>query len=888
MRIERIKLRDFRGVTEQEVTFNTTGVTVIEGDNEAGKTSVADAFDLLRRWKDSSGRQEIKEAKPVNRDVGPFVEATFTVGEYRMTYRKQWISGKLTELEIHAPHSEQLSGDQAHERVEQLLRDHADMTLFDSLWYRQGDRIAQAELAGSKSLLSALDAAADDGGEEVRHGAQDELLKRVGKERERYWTGATGKEIKDRTTRRQELAAAQSRVEALQQSLARLEQTADAHAAAERELLALQQRELDIERQVTQARAAVARLEGLRTAVGDARAKDAQATLALSEATRDLDDVRAELIRRVATDADSITDLQEQERQAAPQLDAAEAAVTAATEARASAQASLNLAQLELSSRRAVAELLHERAAYAALSERSQRLEQAEVELTEATRALESIRVTPDLVRDINAAHGLVDRLRARVEAGQARVRVEARRELTVAIGAERRQIQAGAEIETPVSGALEIDLPDIARIVVSSPEQSGGAELELQTAQGQLNELLEQSGVDSHEAAAAALEERGNQTHNRERAGDRRAAALAGLEPSQLAAQLERARQRTAVLEPERGEAAAELQPDEADALVEAAGKEMERLHRELAAAQVSLDSASSALKIHAERAAERRGALERLTAASQAATAALEAARAQVSDASLQEAVDAAAEAAQGARKALAEAEQALHDANADALQAELDNKLALSGRNATQLVKLRDSAVGSRALLESEGHSGLSDRLARELAERDTRAQTLAAEDRRADAAALLYETLVRKRKAAHAVHAQPFREQLLRYARIVWGPDVEVVIDPETFQILSVSRDGVTIPFAGLSAGTREQFAILARLAVAAIVGTDGGDQRPGGVPVIIDDALGYSDPGRLTKLGAAFSVAGRESQVIVLTCVPDRYRDIGNAESVKIG
>lgn len=52
-------------------------------------------------------------------------------------------------------------------------------------------------------------------------------------------------------------------------------------------------------------------------------------------------------------------------------------------------------------------------------------------------------------------------------------------------------------------------------------------------------------------------------------------------------------------------------------------------------------------------------------------------------------------------------------------------------------------------------------------------------------------------------------------------------------------------------------------------------------------MIIDDALGYSDPARLERLGAAFGVAGKDCQVIVLTCEPGRYRGIGGAKVVPL-
>jgi uncharacterized protein YhaN len=54
-----------------------------------------------------------------------------------------------------------------------------------------------------------------------------------------------------------------------------------------------------------------------------------------------------------------------------------------------------------------------------------------------------------------------------------------------------------------------------------------------------------------------------------------------------------------------------------------------------------------------------------------------------------------------------------------------------------------------------------------------------------------------------------------------------------------------------------------------------------------VPLIIDDALGNTDPERLEGMAAVLSVAGRECQIIVLTCYPERYRHVATAEIVNI-
>jgi uncharacterized protein YhaN len=49
----------------------------------------------------------------------------------------------------------------------------------------------------------------------------------------------------------------------------------------------------------------------------------------------------------------------------------------------------------------------------------------------------------------------------------------------------------------------------------------------------------------------------------------------------------------------------------------------------------------------------------------------------------------------------------------------------------------------------------------------------------------------------------------------------------------------------------------------------------------------DDALGYTDPERLCLMGAVLAKAAKECQIIIFTCVPDRYGNIGEATVVSM-
>ena len=77
---------------------------------------------------------------------------------------------------------------------------------------------------------------------------------------------------------------------------------------------------------------------------------------------------------------------------------------------------------------------------------------------------------------------------------------------------------------------------------------------------------------------------------------------------------------------------------------------------------------------------------------------------------------------------------------------------------------------------------------------------------------------------------------------------------------------MARAGTVEPFEGLSAGTREQIAVLTRLAFAELLA----DQ---GLPatVVLDDALVFSDDRRIEQMFAILANAAARLQIIVLTC-----------------
>jgi hypothetical protein len=148
-------------------------------------------------------------------------------------------------------------------------------------------------------------------------------------------------------------------------------------------------------------------------------------------------------------------------------------------------------------------------------------------------------------------------------------------------------------------------------------------------------------------------------------------------------------------------------------------------------------------------------------------------------------------------------------------------------------------------------------------------------------RAHAAELLHARFGVRRQESRLRYQAPLSERIEEFGRIVFGPDFEVQMGDD-LEVMERTLGGVNLHVDHLSAGAREQLGLLSRLACAVIVSPNGG-----GAPVIIDDALGWSDPDRLSRMGAAIAAAGRQCQIIILTCTPGRYAHVGNAKVVRI-
>lgn len=115
-----------------------------------------------------------------------------------------------------------------------------------------------------------------------------------------------------------------------------------------------------------------------------------------------------------------------------------------------------------------------------------------------------------------------------------------------------------------------------------------------------------------------------------------------------------------------------------------------------------------------------------------------------------------------------------------------------------------------------------------------------------------------------------HLKPFLHDVFPEADITLGED---------FAVSALSRSSPQgEAFGRLSLGTQEQIAVLVRLAMGAMICERGED-----VPVIMDDALVFSDDARIEQMFDAIARAGRKQQVIVFTCRARSFASLGGSE-----
>ncbi|MCH7669454.1 MAG: AAA family ATPase [Acidobacteria bacterium] len=875
MRIRRIKVRNYAGIAEAEVTFPDEGITIVEGPNESGKTSLMDAVDLILDLQDSSNHRRVKQVVPVGKDVGPWVEVEIVAGTYEFTYSKRWARKPETLLVVTKPQREQLSGREAHDRVSEILDEAVDLALWKTLRLVQGEGLAQATFEVS-ALGRALDAAA---GGDVAGDSEDVLWDRIETEFGEYWTPG-GKPKNNLSQAEDDLESAQKKSDEAKAHLRDLDDTA-------RDIQRLDETAKTLEAAGVKA---AAELTALTKQVDDTATLRRAAERCKTDLER-LDLVHAaaqkshqrrdDLITAHQTAADIFDRVNNEIEQAGPtrKIIIEEAASTKAALAVtrthwAQAQASFDQAREDTEYLRQLIEIEQ-------MTERMERINQALQQQQEAEKALESFTVDEEHLSAIEEAHlGLT---KARAAAGQAlpEVVVTALQDLKVTINDTDLDLNHDTD-HTPTPQELtRIVVAGVISVSVRAGGEGTATVERLEEASQLYQALCAQAHVADFAEARKQFDARAAALRSLDDAATTLDRDLRDLQPEALSAKIVNLVERTKKHILDRvatspiptdhtaaqalGHTAAQLLDD-----AKAALDTTERVAEKAATKASQLDIEDAGLA----------GNLSIAKSTADSAGQTLEEARETESDAVLAKEENSASVAAETAKTAYGAAQNELDKADPDSLDALLSNAKAAQERHADNLQKNAERRTELQIRLTHDTERGP----ARDLDEATTSLEEARAHlervSMRAAAAQLLHSVFKAHRQKARDRYAQPFREQIENLGRIVYGSGFEVALGDD-LSITTRTLAHTTLDFDQLSTGAQEQLGLLARLACAMLVSSEGG------APVIFDDALGWTDPDRLTRMGAAISSAANNCQIIILTCVPDRYANVGNARTVTI-
>jgi len=876
MRFLRLRIANYRGVIASEVNFGSAGITLIQGPNEAGKTSLGEAIGLLFDYVDSSKHRSIEAIRPVHRDEGPEIELQAESGPYAFTYFKRFYKKPQTKLTVTRPKTENYTGREAHERAEFILRETIDIDLWKALTIQQGDAIQQPMLTRHPSLSAALEKAAGGRPSDPR---EEGLFDRVGNEYSRYFT-ERGVEKKGLQEARKSQEAAKDEVTEVEQQIRDLDQDIERAASLQRELGQLKKQEQEQEQTVKVHLALIEKISAIETALNEAHLKLESAQKSQQVAQRDKD-ARQLLIDTVGKATKSSRELQEANSMSLPALKQAEDELKKTQAFSGAADKRSKEAEVLAVLRREDFDYYNNKLHLEQLRERKERIDQARKAALRAEEVLTRNKVTSQVLKVILKAEKDLWTTKAKLETGAPHVSLNGLAECQLIIDGVPTTLSKGDNRALPIADTMRLTIPRKLDIEVTAGASLEGLQKKVAEAQLALESSCNAYGVAGPDEAREAFEDRREALQQVDSKGQTEKEALRDLTYDELGDKVSRLQQSIPAYlatRPKKPVICRDL--DSAKKKWVDSDADQQKAKRETETAREVLDAARNVRDGLNAKAQKERVHLDLLSQDLKQAQDDLSRARKSNPDDALETNLTEAARVVADEEASAISAEESLNAENPERVKAlaETATGSLKTTRNRRDAAQTELTEVQTR--LKIHGEEGLHEKIRMVQIRLERIEHENQALFRQTAVAKCLFESMREERDNARRAYVAPLKEKIENLGRLVFNDTFEVEISDE-LRIESRTSKGVRIPFDSLSGGTKEQLSLIFRLACSIMVANDGG------APFIMDDALGYTDPERLQLMGAVLAKAAKECQVIIFTCVPDRYNNIGEATIVPL-
>ena len=891
--LESLDVHNFAGIESAHFAPSATGVTVVHGSNEAGKSSLMSAFSLLLSdWKVSTTSKKVSGFFPVGSGTKPKITARLQLGENLVEYTKDFEKKKVL-LDVLRPSVHNYTGDQAMQKFNELLNGSIDSALREALFVSQGQRLDALDFTAIPSLSSALrtvgdgsgDGAVDDspstagGISEGDQGAAELLVRLIDEE---------DKKLRDRRANRNskgELAEVEADLVRAQEALATAKLEYNDAQAAIREIESKQIQRADAEDDLPDAQKEF-----------DECAERLEAAKKVAETLSSLEN-ELELKKDQVGRWQEASEARKKQKLAQGEL---EQSLKTATEELRGVQKKAEEQQAERNEAKKAFDSAH--AAYVRADKRA-KLATALKNAAEVQGRLESAKEERDSAVKLDAK---VAELAQKVNRNPATPKAEQRiREAMTDLDAQIKIRNAGAtsvHIAGPAGGTVmdngvEAPLGENGlekkvttewtvglgeyEVRVTPAQDSSNLDLNVDEALQKVNAELSAVGLEPialEDPRTAILEDFGRAVRARnedeESLRDQRASLKAVLgkralsdlngQVESLTAEVERLRATCSAL---RSDANVDTDEDideaEATTSLDAATLARDEANEKL----LSLQNSDAI-----ERKIQHEAKVENLQQQLDGAAKDLEAGRERYSDEDLKAKYTQAVQAVDVAREKLDSKRREVGElGDVEDVQASFEGARSRVNMLNQQAQECRvDIAALNAKLGQARGSAETKEQAKAEV----KRLEGVVARLRRqADAAELLHQVVQESRKRMQEKYSEPYRKALNKLSGIIFGSDVDLDVD-EKFQVSSRAIGSVRLEKEQLSGGAQEQVEILQLLAIARLVGHDGS-----GVPIFLDDVLGFSDTDRAKSMNKVLGALGRDNQIIVLTCDKDRFSRI---------
>ncbi|MCX7693211.1 AAA family ATPase [Tepidimonas taiwanensis] len=865
MKLRELRVSQWRRFREPLTLTFSDGINLLAGPNEAGKSTLAGAIrtafferyttttvEHLRPWGDSA--------------ASPEVELVFEWAGQTWRLTKRFLGKRRCDLRVGTQHH---SNDDAENRLAALLGYHypgrgaskpEHWGVPGLLWVEQGrlQELMEPVAHASDRIQAALGAELS----AMTSSVGDAVLRRIEQLRAELLTGtgAARGELKAaaqaRDTLREEAAKLQRQVAQYQadvDQLSRLRQE-EAAAQAERPDLALQQALQAAQQQLAQVEALTTERDALQRNL-DALAREQplleQRLGQLEQLERDVQRSQTELARE-----QSLREALGAQRQTLTQrLHDARQALEALRGRQARWQQRQQRLTLEQQHQQAQAELERLQAAH-------QRAVQTHETLLALQAQLQRLALPAGVLDAIVARQTRLREFDIRLQAAATRLRYTLAPGVTVTLADTRLE----GEGECLITAGQTLDIPGVGRLHI----EPGGSDIaaltrEREAAATELAQLLQQHGL----ADVAHAQQRAAQCQQLETQLAHTRQTLQWLAPGgldALAQDVARAQTAVAQLRQRLDTLPMPAHDESADAdgtPIEAQVEQANQTVAQLEAAERLLAQQLVAADVRLEQLAQERQRLQ----------AALTLARDSGEDQQVRQRLHTIAAERAALTQRLADLGAQIAALQPQALRQDIERLSRSLETLRTQAAQRRDAIVRLQTRLDTLGAQGLEEQW------QQCRAQLEAAErrhqelDTRARALDLLHKTLIAKRDERKRRLQQPLLERIHHYLRLLF-PGARATLD-DALLPQGVERAGEYTALLDLSFGAQEQLGLISRLAYADLLQAAGHPTL-----IILDDALVHSDRQRLAQMKRILYDAAQRHQVILLSCHPENWMDVG--------